>query len=113
MGIISLLIDTHDPRLAVDMLGNPKEIGTGSRTSIPGNAEVTLKSLYIRRAFGLPETLELAITFGSGVAAGLVANWLFDKLKDRDVRLRIEETEIQIEQGEIRRVITRKIEQQK
>lgn len=38
---------------------------------------------------GVPETLQLILTFGGGVATGLVANWLYDKLSGRTKKLRI------------------------
>jgi hypothetical protein len=107
---IRLTIDSDDRRLAFDLMGNPKRLGSGSVTSIPGDATLTLKTMLMRKAFGLPETLELVLTFGSGVAGGVVANWLYGKLKGRNATLRIEEREVEIEEGEIRRVITRIIE---
>jgi hypothetical protein len=75
--------------------------------SIPGEATLTLKSMFGRRAFGAPETLDLVLGFAGGVASGVVANWLYGKLKGRNVRLRIEEHEVEIEEGEIKRIISR------
>ena len=91
---VRLTIDTDDTRLAFDLMGNPKQIGSGTVASIPGEATVTLKSMFGRRAFGAPETLELVLGFAGGVASGVVANWLYGKLKGRNVRLRIEEHEV-------------------
>ncbi|MGH8727897.1 MAG: hypothetical protein ACREV9_07030 [Burkholderiales bacterium] len=38
------------------------------------------------------------------------ANWLYAKLKGRSAKLRIEEQEVQLEEGEIKNVISRVIE---
>ena len=91
-------------------MGNPKQIGSGTVATIPGEATLTLRSMFVRKAFGAPETLELLLSFGSGVASGVVANWLYGKLKGRNVKLRIEEQEIEIDEGEIKRIISRTIE---
>jgi hypothetical protein len=63
-----------------------------------------------RKAFGMAETVELVLAFTTGTVSGLVANWLYGKLKGRSVHLRIEEQEVEIEEGEITRVISRVIE---
>jgi len=67
--------------------------------------------MLMRKAFGLPETLELILSFGSGVVSSVVASWLYEKLKNRpNTTLRIEEQQVELEEGEIRRVFTRLIE---
>ena len=111
MGYIRISVDTDDRRLAFDLFGNPKQIGAGSKTSVPGNAELVMKSMLMRKAFGLSETLELVLSFSSGVASSLVASWLYEKLRNRpNTTLRIEEQQIELEEGQIRRVFTRFIE---
>jgi hypothetical protein len=103
-------IDTEDRRLGFDLMGEGS-VGAGSKVSIPGNATVTLKEWRVRKGFGIPETLELVVATSAAVEAGLIANWLYDKLKGRDVKLRIEELEVEVNQGEITRVVKRVIEQ--
>lgn len=111
MSYIRITIDTDDRRLAFDLFGNPIQIGVGSRISVPGNAELVMRSLLTRKAFGLPETLELVISFSSGVASSLVASWLYEKLRNRsNTKLRIEEQQVELEEGHIKRVFTRLIE---
>jgi hypothetical protein len=110
---IRLRIDTDDRRLAFDLMNNPPSVGSGSSTAIPGDATLTLESLFVRKALGLPETLEFVLNLGTGVGSGLVANWLYGRLKNRNVVLRIEEEEVQIEEGEIRKALSRIIELRK
>ena len=98
---IKLRIDTDDRRLSFDLMNNPDSVGPGTSTTLPGSAELIFQSLLVRKAFGVPETIELVLTFGMGVSSGLVANWLYGKLKNRNAILRIEEQEVQIEEGEI------------
>ena len=83
---IRLTIDTDDRWLAL-------QVGAGS-TTVPGDATLTLGESRVRKALDLPETLELVLSFRTGVTIGVAANWIFGKLKGRNVTLRIEEHEV-------------------
>jgi hypothetical protein len=110
MTTIQLTIDTDDRKLAFDLMGNPQRVGSGTSAAVAPGATLTLNGMLMRKALGFPETLELALSFGTGVASGVVANWLYAKLKGRNVRLRIEEMEVDIDEGEIKRIVSRSIE---
>ena len=59
-----------------------------------------------------PETIQLTITVASSIGAGIVANWLYDKLsrgRRGGLRITIEGTHVRFEPGEIQRVIQEKI----
>ncbi len=44
------------------------------------------------------------------MAAGVASNWLYDKLKTKKIeKLMIERTEVEIDKGEIKKVIEEKI----
>lgn len=108
---IRLSIDTDDRWLAFDLMGS-STVGEGTATAISDGATLTVAAWHFRKALGLPETLELVLSFGTGVASGLVANWLFGKLKGRNATLRIEEQWVEIEEDEIKRIISRVTERQ-
>lgn len=103
-------IDTTDRALSSDLVRGAEGVEEGQTVDIPGGAKLTVIALVKRYAVEFPETIEAILTFGSGVASGVVASWLYDKLKGRATTLRIEETEVQIDKGEIQRIISRKIE---
>ena len=86
-------------------------LAVGQERSIPGEGILSFEGEQIRKAFGLPQTVELAISFGVGVSSSMVANWLYAKLKGRASRLRIDRREIEIEEGVIKRIIDEHIEQ--
>lgn len=102
-------IHTYDRRLAFDMF---ETSSTNDHTEIQISSDVKLKyeGLYIRKAIGFPEILYSILEFSSGVATGVVANWLYNKLKGKKIKkLMIEKTEVEINKGEIRRVIEEKL----
>jgi hypothetical protein len=114
MSELRISIETQDRRLIPELFDNPKTMGPGLTVPVPGDAQLRMGPWVQRRAFGAPEPLELILSFGSGVASGLVANWLYAKLKGRpETTLRIEEHQVDLEQGEIKRVITRIIDERR
>ena len=68
MATIRIAVETDDNKLSFDLLGNPRRIGPGSKITIPGNAELIMSRMQMRKGFGFPETLEFLLSFGSGVA---------------------------------------------
>lgn len=81
---------------------------------INGNVppKVTVESRY-HKFYGASSKapLYILITFTVDVSVGLLAAWLYDKLKNyRSQDIRIDRKEIEINEGEIRRIIIEKIE---
>jgi hypothetical protein len=107
---MQLEIDTKDRKLGFDLVGTLNSLRPGTKVEIPGSAILTFDGLIGRKAFGFPITLEFIVSFTSAVSAGIVANWLYEKIKGRASTLRIDRTEVQINKGEIERVIIEKIE---
>jgi|SRR6185312_3089144 len=103
-------VDSSDRRLAFDLFGNPTSLGPGAATDLPFGGTLRLQEWRFRKAFGASETLELLLSFGTGVSSSLVANWLWEKFKGKVTNLRINRTEVHFEQGEIQRVISEQIE---
>ena len=109
---VTIEVDTLDRQLGFDLFGPGKSLGPGVSTELPGDATLTLERLHIRKAIAVPETLQLVLTFGGGIATGLVANWLYDKLKGKAKKVRIDRVEIQLDEGEIKRILTESIERE-
>jgi hypothetical protein len=104
---MNIEIHTYDKGLVFDLLGK-----SSVRDEIQISDQIKLRydGSYIRKAFGFPEIANFVLTFGSGMAAGVAANWLYDKLKGKKIeRLIIERTEVEIDRGEIKKVIEEKL----
>lgn len=105
-------IETSGPMLAIELFGRPKSLEVGSRLVVPGQATIELQGLREQRDADLHTVVTLGVTFASGVAVNLFSSWLYDKLKSRARRLRIDRVEIQVEAAEIKRVLLERIEGQ-
>ncbi len=77
-----------------------------------------LGSELIRKVVHLPANVALKIvdqaqatfflSMGNRVDAGRVANWLFENIRDRATKLRMDRTEVQISQDQIEKTIIEK-----
>ncbi len=106
---MNIEIHTHDRDLVSDFLGS-SSASAKDEIQIADQVRLRYEGSHIRKAIGLPEIARFALTFGSGVAAGVAANWLYGKLKGRRVeKLIIERTEVDVNQGEIERVIEERL----
>jgi hypothetical protein len=103
-----------DPLLSADLLGRPKRMTAGETTATtPGGAVVRWHGQRGTRAFDAPAIITLALELTREVAIALLSSWLYDKLKGgRARRLIVDRVEVQITEGEIRRVLLERMESQ-
>ncbi|MGH9971710.1 MAG: hypothetical protein ACREBG_28485 [Pyrinomonadaceae bacterium] len=94
-------IETLDRQLAFDIIESDR-LKAGTTRNLPGGATLTFEKTYTGKTFGA-EVVVLGLDFGVGVVSGVVANWLFQKLKGRATKLRIDRTEIEVEEAAIKR----------
>ena len=105
---MELEIHTWDKTLLFDIL-DKSSASIGDAITIPGDAKLTYKGTLICKALGIPRIINFVLTFGSGVAAGVVANWIYDKLKHRVEKIVINKKEIQLDKREIKRIIEERL----
>ena len=99
---MELEIYTYDKSLLYDILGRASD---SRSVTIPGNATLTYKVSTMRLADGLPEIINFAMTFGSGIATGLISNWIYDKLTRRTEKILINRKEVYLDKEEIKRIL--------
>jgi hypothetical protein len=105
---MQLEIETRDIGVAFDILSTPGRLTSGSSVSAPGGATLTFGGLIERRALDVPGVLQFIVDCSTDIEIGLLAAWLYEKVKGRATRLRINRVEIQVEEGEIKRVLSSK-----
>ena len=107
-----LEIETNDWEFIMELMGTPNGIQSGSQIKVPGGAILHFRSIIGRKAFDSSKIFEFTLSFGIGVSAGIVANWLYEKLNGRIPKIRINRSEIHINKGEIEKIIVEEIEKQ-
>lgn len=105
---MELEIQTYDRLLVFDVLGK-KSASIDDSVDLPGNAKIFYKEILGCKSVGIPETINFVLTFGSGVAAGVVANWIYDKLKNKTEKITINRKEIILDKEQIKKVIEEEI----
>jgi len=103
-------VDTTNKSLCGDLFGNPRSITQGMTAPLPTGGRIQLESWHFYKADGIPDTLELLLSFPIGIASSLVANWLWTKFDGRVTRVRINKVDVQITEIEIRRVVIEQLE---
>jgi len=75
--------------------------------------QIRYEGSFIRKGTNFPEIIHFLLTFSSGVSASLVANWIYNKIKDKDKEIEkiiIEKTEVDLNCEEMAKIIKEKIE---
>src|SRR5215471_14216708 len=85
------------PLFAHQLFGSTKDV------ALPGGAVLTLESMIERKALDSPTLMTFGLTIPTGVATGVVANWLYDKFKGRARVVRIDRTEVTLDKGGFRK----------
>ncbi len=103
---INIEVDTYDKQLTTDILGR-KSISSGDKIDIYRNMaleyQLTLKNFSIEE----PDTVIFTLDVGGDVATNtsIFATWLHDNLKNRAVKLKINRTEVDVDEEEIKKII--------
>lgn len=106
-------IETDDNQLIYDLfkkaIKDDKEISKGESIELNG-VIIKYNGIQKKRNLDIPTTFQLIVTFVSGSASGLFANWLYDKIYGKANTLSIDKKIIEIDKGEIKRIIETHIE---
>src|SRR5690348_1628327 len=81
---IPLEIETHDRRLAFEILGSTN-ISLGDTLDAPGGVHLKYQGSLIRKAFGIPEVLQFILDASVNIELGLFGAWLYDKVKSKEI----------------------------
>lgn len=106
---LSIEIETDDRTLAFDLFES-KEVRAGlTEKAIGEGISIRCEGGVIRKAVGFPEIVKIALVIAEKVVlpvtVSLTAKWLYDKLKGRASKVIIEHTVVEIDEGQIKKVI--------
>lgn len=105
---IDIEIETNDGSLVFDLLGKSRA-ESGDVISIGDGASIKYENSLIQFGEGIPETLIFVLNIAKDIGIALASAWIYDKLKNKKATLRIDRTIVEIDKGEINRIIHEKI----
>jgi len=74
--------------------------------NVPDGISLIMPPIIITKGYGLETAVSIVVSVAAGIPSGLVANWLYDKLKHhRSRQISINRREINFSQGEITKII--------
>ena len=110
---LEIEIKTQDKALMRDIMGMKKGGEVAEEIDIPGNARLR-RRVRVRKMAGAEMTLTaigFLLEFGRDVAAIVVGAWLYEKIRGgRASAIIIEKTEVEFNEGDIKRVLIERIE---
>jgi len=89
-----------------------KGLGAGTQKEIPGGGTITMQSMIMRKAYGIPQYIEIVLSAGGSVAAGVSSNYIYDKFKKHkgeNLSIRINRREVHSDKGKIAKMIGEEI----
>lgn len=102
---LNIEIESAERSLAFDLFETSQLAADDTRLTLGDGSTITYAGTLMRKAADMPELTRLVIDCVTAVGTGLVANWLYDKLKGRPAKLRINRTEVEITRDKIRIVV--------
>jgi hypothetical protein len=102
---VKVEVQTRDKTLVSDLL-EFKETKIGMEKQLSADVKVRYDGTLIRRG-SVPLIVKLTLDIGSMTGSHVAANWIYDKLKSRDVKLRIGRRDVAPEKEEITRSLQR------
>jgi hypothetical protein len=109
-------IQTRDNMFIFDLL-ETKQISSDVIKPITENANLVYKRKFhmVNKSMNVPpEIINFSILFLSGVASGIISNWLWDKIKGKEVtKIKINNKEVDFEEGIIKRTVEETIEMER
>ena len=111
---LNIEIETNDRMLTSDLFESREFSAGQTEKVITEGISIRWEGGLKRKAVGFPEIVRITLFIAEKVvlpvAISLTASWLYDKLKGRANKITIEYTVVEIDEGEIKKVLTKKIE---
>ncbi len=102
--LLKLDVGTPDPWLVFDLIGEGRSLGTGTIARIPGRARLQLAEIG-------DAALGFVLFFQLGAAGSVIADWLYETLKDRATTVAIDGVEVPIRRRSLHRLLSERIQQ--
>lgn len=99
---IPLTIVSRDKRLAYDLIEpDDNRMATGMSNEIADDTKIIYKGTLVQKGLDTPPAADFVLYVGGSVALNVASSWLYDKLKDKDVSLRIGNQPVDVDEDTI------------
>ena len=98
---VAIEVETMDSGVDFDLMGNAVELAVGDASEFPDGSQLVWQRGHHPEWDGQPKLLELALTPGANADASVIANYLFSKLNERAIELRIDGATVRIDRQAI------------
>jgi len=114
---LNIEIETNDRMLTSDLFESREFSAGQTEKVITEGISIRWEGGLKRKAVGFPEIVRITLFIAEKVvlpvAISLTAKWLYDKLKGRTIKkITIEKTEVTLDKGEIKKIITEKMQEE-
>lgn len=96
--------------LVFDLM-NTKNLQVGMTNSISPDITLRLNQQTLFESDGTPDIFTFTVSIGKDIAVGVFSAWLYDKLKGRRRKLKINGTTVNANKDDLNRVLAEKIMQ--
>ncbi|NKE36340.1 hypothetical protein GWG54_11020 [Natronococcus sp. JC468] len=72
-----------------------------TKAEIEDDVEIVYEGTKIQKSFGVSDIIQFSLMMGGNIASGVIATWLYNQLKDREVALEIEGEEVEVDEESI------------
>ncbi len=106
---VAIEVETMDSGVDFDLMGNAVELAVGDTYKLPDGSQLIWQRGHRPKSAGQPKLLELTLTPGGSADAAAIANYLFSKLSDHAIELRIDGATVRIDRQAIAGALAAKI----
>lgn len=113
---MKMQLETTDHSIVKDLLEiseNTADQLQNTEFDFEGVAKIIFLRKKQRRAFDHPALYEFLLQISSNISCGLIASWLYDKLRNRSLKLKIDGNDTALERTEIQKSLEKAIENKK
>jgi len=91
-------------------------LAAGTQEEIPGGGTITMQSMMLRKAYGIPQYIEIILSVVDSIAAGIAGNYIYIKLIEHNggnLSIRINRREFHLDKRKITKMIEEEIATQR
>ncbi len=106
---VAIEVETMDSGVDFDLMGNAVELAVGDVYKLPDGSQLIWRRGHRPKSEGQPKLLELTLMPGASADAAAIANYLFSKLNERAIELRLDGATVRIDRQTIASALAAKI----